>query len=101
MFKKYVAPELMCCSFCGKSRIEAKNLIAAPECYICDECVTAFLSLPKEAALANAQSKSCSFCGKRAREVETVFQRESARICNECLEVCREIISCDIETASA
>lgn len=92
---------LLHCSFCGKSHTEAKKLIAGPNIYICDECAFGFLSLTKEAALANAQSESCSFCGKRAREVETVFQRESARICNECLEICREIISCETETASA
>jgi ATP-dependent protease Clp ATPase subunit len=92
---------LLHCSFCGKSHVETKKLIAGANVYICDECALGFLNLPEQAALANAQSESCSFCGKRAREVKTVFQRESARICNECLEVCQEIISCDTETASA
>lgn len=99
MFGKYLAPELMHCSFCGKSHIEAKRIIAGPNGNICDECVLGFLSLPKEAALTNARSKNCSFCGKRAHEVETVFHRESARICNECLEICREITSYDPEMA--
>ncbi len=101
MFEKYVAPELMRCSFCGKSHVEAKKLIAAPNVYICDECAVGFLSLPKEATLEIMQSESCSFCGKQSREVGTVSMRESARICNECLEICREIISYDTETAGA
>jgi hypothetical protein len=30
---------LLCCSFCGKSQREVKNLIAGPTVYICDECI--------------------------------------------------------------
>jgi hypothetical protein len=37
------APEtpkrLYCCSFCGKSQIEVKTLVAGPGVFICDECV--------------------------------------------------------------
>jgi len=29
-----------CCSFCGKSQNEVKKIIAGPEVYICDECIT-------------------------------------------------------------
>ena len=28
------------CSFCGKSQSEVKNLIAGPNVYICNECVS-------------------------------------------------------------
>jgi len=28
------------CSFCGKSQFEVRKLIAGPEVYICDECIT-------------------------------------------------------------
>ena len=30
----------LCCSFCGKSRSEVDKLIAGPNAYICNECVT-------------------------------------------------------------
>lgn len=37
--KMSLPPEL-CCSFCGKSQEEVKRLIAGPDVYICDECVS-------------------------------------------------------------
>ncbi len=93
--------ELLHCSFCSKSHVEAKKMIAGPNVYICDECALGFMSLPREATLANVQSESCSFCGKRAREVETIFQREAARICKGCLDICQEIIEYDSQVAGA
>ena len=30
----------LCCSFCGKTQEEVQRLIAGPEVYICDECVS-------------------------------------------------------------
>ena len=37
--KMSLPPEL-CCSFCGKSQEEVQRLIAGPDVYICDECVS-------------------------------------------------------------
>lgn len=36
--KKHRASKLYC-SFCGKSSQEARQLIAGPDVFICDECV--------------------------------------------------------------
>jgi hypothetical protein len=33
------APELVHCSFCGKSQNEVKKILAGPDVYICDECI--------------------------------------------------------------
>ena len=30
----------LCCSFCGKSQDDVRKLIAGPNVYVCDECVT-------------------------------------------------------------
>ena len=38
--KKSGMPQELSCSFCGKSQEEVQRLIAGPEVYICDECVT-------------------------------------------------------------
>ena len=38
--KKTPASSELCCSFCGKSQDEVQRLIAGPDVYICDECVT-------------------------------------------------------------
>ncbi len=32
--------ELLRCSFCSKSQKQVKKLIAGPDVYICDECIT-------------------------------------------------------------
>jgi ATP-dependent Clp protease ATP-binding subunit ClpX len=38
--RKSVTPPELACSFCGKSQDEVQRLIAGPEVYICDECVS-------------------------------------------------------------
>ena len=38
--KKMSMPADLCCSFCGKNQDEVRRLIAGPDVYICDECVS-------------------------------------------------------------
>jgi ATP-dependent Clp protease ATP-binding subunit ClpX len=38
--KKVGLPPDLCCSFCGKNQEEVQRLIAGPDVYICDECVS-------------------------------------------------------------
>jgi hypothetical protein len=38
-------PTMMYCSFCGRSKHEAKQLIAGPAVFICDECVATSVKL--------------------------------------------------------
>ena len=38
--KKVGLPPELCCSFCGKNQDEVQRLIAGPDVYICDECVS-------------------------------------------------------------
>ncbi|MBF0482322.1 MAG: ATP-dependent Clp protease ATP-binding subunit ClpX [Desulfovibrionaceae bacterium] len=38
--KKTTMPADLCCSFCGKNQDEVRRLIAGPDVYICDECVS-------------------------------------------------------------
>jgi endopeptidase Clp ATP-binding regulatory subunit (clpX) len=38
--KKTGSPTDLACSFCGKSQIDVQRLIAGPDVYICDECVS-------------------------------------------------------------
>ena len=39
---------IKCCSFCGKSQHEAKKLIAGPNVFICDSCITLCTNIIKE-----------------------------------------------------
>ena len=38
--KKSEHPSNLACSFCGKSQLDVRKLIAGPTVYICDECIT-------------------------------------------------------------
>ena len=42
----------------------------------------------------------CSFCGKSQDEVHRVIAGPGVYICNECIELCREILEDDVETAA-
>lgn len=42
------------CSFCGKSHNEVKKLIAGPDVFICDECISLCNNIMKEEAMKNA-----------------------------------------------
>ena len=41
----------------------------------------------------------CSFCGKAQEEVHRIIAGPGVNICNECVELCREIIEEDVESA--
>lgn len=41
-------PDLLFCSFCGKSQETVRNLIAGPAVFICDECVILCAEIVKE-----------------------------------------------------
>lgn len=36
------------CTFCGRSREEARRLVAGPGCYICDRCIAMCNEIPAE-----------------------------------------------------
>ncbi|MBQ3200531.1 MAG: ATP-dependent Clp protease ATP-binding subunit ClpX [Clostridia bacterium] len=46
-------------------------------------------------------SVKCSFCGKSQDEVHRVIAGPGVYICNECIDLCREILEDDVETAPA
>jgi ATP-dependent protease Clp ATPase subunit len=94
------------CSFCGKHQKQVKKLIAGPQAYICDGCVSrahAVIAEPGRTAstpiatiqMANdeAGTEQCSFCGKRRDQVAAMASAGDRRICVECLELCDEILS--------
>ena len=40
MSEEQTEPQALSCNFCGKARNSVKKLIAGPNVYICDECIT-------------------------------------------------------------
>lgn len=90
---------LVYCSFCGRSQLKVRVIVAAKDVNICDDCVVLLTAgLPEAAPLAQVQIENCSFCDKRSQDVELVLGGEQARICNECLGICREIIADYLQT---
>jgi ATP-dependent protease Clp ATPase subunit len=88
-------PASLHCSFCGRSGVEAKKLIAGPPpFFICDLCVGSLseMAVRGQAPVATVLDE-CTFCGKRRRQVQVVLGTEKATICDECLGLCRDILA--------
>jgi hypothetical protein len=69
------------CTFCERPPSEVAKLVAGPNVYICDGCITR-----AERARHPAKHR-CSFCGK-TRPSHAV---DDAAVCAECLQLCRQI----------
>ena len=94
------------CTYCGRPPSETEKLIAGPNVYICDGCVTlaeATRDKRKPDRLAPAKSAGpmapatglaarCTFCGKRKRAERPLIASADANICGDCLRLCREIL---------
>jgi ATP-dependent protease Clp ATPase subunit len=87
------------CTWCRRPPSEVTKLVAGPNTYICDACVTAASSVGagtlKKAPLKLAKTgllQRCTFCRKRPSGMRVVVTGPDANICSECLRVCREIM---------
>ena len=61
---KIESSELLKCSFCGKSQKQVQQLIAGPQIYICDECIS---------VCADAMMRDMGYA--MAQEVEMLEER--------------------------
>ena len=91
------------CSFCNASQSAVPKLIAGPDVYICDGCVTTARAVvstgdptigPRQVGMRPATSEPdpCSFCGKHTPSITSMVQGGRARICNQCLDLCEDIL---------
>ncbi len=69
------------CTFCDRPPSEVAKLVAGPNVYICDGCIT------RAERSRHPVKRRCSFCGKN-RPTHAV---DDAAVCAECLTLCREI----------
>jgi ATP-dependent protease Clp ATPase subunit len=104
MAKDAKSPELAC-SFCGKCE-PAVKLIAAPSTIICAECVAASMEVARrrEGGLQSTAGLTrtapiCNFCGRSPPDLvqPPSVLGTSAMICGECLELCRKVVSSQLE----
>lgn len=86
------------CTWCDRPPSEVAKLVAGPNVYICDACVTAAGRVERGAGktggplkLAKPSSR-CAFCHKRSSDSRVVVTGNAAHICSECLRLCREIM---------
>jgi ClpX C4-type zinc finger len=107
-------PIHLACTFCGRSQVQVKKLIAGPSVYICDRCValTRRVISSGEPAITEvgevnavpeqAPRGRCSFCGKYRPQVPGMASipveapgkaNAFAGVCTECLDLCDEIIT--------
>ena len=91
------------CSFCEKKQSEVSKLIAGPQVFICNECITTCSQVIGEGEpsgkitliLEQQAETGCSFCGKKPVEVNRIVGVPKALICNECIKICEEILKGD------
>jgi hypothetical protein len=86
------------CTWCDRPPSEVDKLVAGPNVYICDACVTAAGRVERGKAggplkLAKIGSRErCTFCHKRASDARAVVTGPAAHICGECIRICREFM---------
>jgi hypothetical protein len=96
-----VSPD-MTCSFCLLPSEQVDKLIAGPEVFICDACVTSAEQVlrtqkPRGAGhqrmepAASARTR-CSFCGRKPSDARRIVGAAEGTACSECLQLCRQIL---------
>lgn len=76
--------DLLKCSFCGKSQKQVAQLIAGPQIYICDECVSLCNEIIEERSQESQSSDAEVFSLSKPREIaafldEYVISQQSAK----------------------
>lgn len=82
------------CTYCDRPASEVAKLIAGPNVYICDRCVTAAEATAAGKAGAEFAVKRgrCAFCGRGSRGTRRIVAAARGAICSECLEQCHKIL---------
>jgi hypothetical protein len=90
------------CTFCDRPPSEVAKLVAGPNVFICDGCISRMEATvsgsskdaPRSAlAVGKRGAKArCSFCGKAGDGERAVAVAKAASVCSECLAICRRII---------
>jgi ClpX C4-type zinc finger len=97
-------PDVLACSFCGRTQHDVGKLIAGPGVYICDSCVAIAGPVARTARVdppfVVGPEAQCSFCTKLPRPDLLVATDESFSICGECLDLCDEIIDEELGSQS-
>ena len=106
------SPEILRCSFCGKSQDEVRKLIAGPAVMICDECVEVCVDVIFDDAVQPAdkdpqererwraiaakvavkpESSICSLCGTAGHDMLSIGSR--GLLCGDCADAIEDVLS--------
>jgi hypothetical protein len=86
------------CTYCDRPPSEVAKLIAGPNVYICDACVTRAENALAggadrgPAVLSRSITARCAFCRKRRNAERPLIAQPAANICGDCLRLCRQIL---------
>ena len=87
------------CTFCGSSQQSVSSLVAAPQVFICGDCVSFAKSTLDEAdsiAPRTGASKvrlRCSFCDRAAQQVGRLVAGPEVRICDQCVHLADDVLA--------
>jgi hypothetical protein len=86
------------CTWCERPPSEVAKLVAGPDVFICDGCITAAEEVLRGSArhrdltrAGRQTARLCSFCGKRGTAQRPIVVGR-ATVCAACLAACREIL---------
>lgn len=86
------------CSFCGKSNVDTKHMIAGQDVNICNECVENCNRIITKKESSEKKCKlfdhKCTYCGKHQDDVLILIAApgEKSYICDECIDECIVIV---------
>ena len=86
---RWIDGDLLHCSFCGRAQQQVAKLIAGPNVYICNDCVT----LARSWEPLPYPGRGCGFCGTWLPRERPVTGRGTVAICDDCLDLCDEILA--------
>ena len=104
------SPQILRCSFCGKAQADVRKLIAAPQVFICDECVDVCNDIiaddervtnplpetqPSKTSHRSPPTKNgvaCTLCGNIRPPIEMLAIGSRGVLCAECADAVEDAL---------
>jgi hypothetical protein len=96
------------CTWCDRPPSEVEKLVAGPNVYICNACVSAAGRVehgtakggPLKLAREGGRER-CSFCRKRVSPDRALVTGPVAHVCSDCLRICRDFMEMSADSSSS
>jgi len=88
------------CTWCGRPPSEVSKLVAGPNVFICDGCLSECEeTLDARTATSGARQRTragargrCAFCSRRGGRSRIIVEGPTASICDECMRISRQFM---------